>query len=113
MNKIKMVITDLDGTFLNNEEIVSQRNIQAIKKLKESGILFGFATGRPICSVENLIPKWQMDGMVDFIIGLNGGHIKDYKKKKDIFKLMVILLKILSNIFMICLLILEFMMKTI
>ena len=25
MNKIKMVITDLDGTFLNNEEIVSQR----------------------------------------------------------------------------------------
>lgn len=83
MNKIKMVITDLDGTFLNNEEIVSQRNIQAIKKLKESGILFGFATGRPICSVENLIPKWQMDGVVDFIIGLNGGHIKDYRLQKE------------------------------
>ena len=55
MNKIKMVITDLDGTFLNNEEIVSQRNIQAIKEIKRKWYFIWFCQQEDlICSVENL-----------------------------------------------------------
>lgn len=84
MNEIKIIICDLDGTLLNEEEMMSELTINTIKKLKENGYLFGYATGRPICSIENLMEKWQMNkDIVDIVIGLNGGHIKDYRLNRE------------------------------
>lgn len=79
MDNIKMIICDLDGTLLNNQEIISKRTIKVIKDIKNQGYLFGFATGRPIISIESLLSKWKLDKKyLDFVVGLNGGHIKDY-----------------------------------
>jgi Cof subfamily protein (haloacid dehalogenase superfamily) len=44
---MKFIITDFDGTLLNDEHVVSKENLNAIHKLKEMGYLFTIATGRP------------------------------------------------------------------
>lgn len=44
--KIKLVVSDLDGTLLNRESLLSEVNKDAVKELRRQGILFTFATGR-------------------------------------------------------------------
>lgn len=78
MNQIKAVMCDIDGTLLNSEGIVTQKTLNAIKKLREKGILFGISTGRDVPSVKRLFPKWKINGLVDMIVGSNGGEIYDY-----------------------------------
>lgn len=43
---IKLVVSDLDGTLLNNYSRLDSASIQAVAMLKEKGIMFTFATGR-------------------------------------------------------------------
>jgi Cof subfamily protein (haloacid dehalogenase superfamily) len=84
LREIKAVICDLDGTLLNHEVTVSRKTLEAVMQLKKEGYLFGYATGRAIFAVEDLMGEWGMDKqMVDFIIGLNGGHMKDYRLHKE------------------------------
>ena len=45
---VTLVVTDLDGTLLTSDKNVSEKNKEAIRKLKEHGILFGIASGRPV-----------------------------------------------------------------
>ena len=42
----RMVVTDLDGTLLNNKKRVSEANVKAIQNLKDQNITFVMATGR-------------------------------------------------------------------
>lgn len=42
---IKLVACDLDGTLLDENHQLSQRNIQAIQRLHKAGINFMVATG--------------------------------------------------------------------
>ena len=39
---------DIDGTLLNSKGIVTSKTIDAIKKVREQGILFGISTGRAV-----------------------------------------------------------------
>ena len=41
---MKLVVSDLDGTLLNDDSEVSNETIQAIKKLKDNGVEFAIAT---------------------------------------------------------------------
>lgn len=43
---IKLVLFDLDGTFLTDEKIPLQSSLDAIDYLREKNIKLGFATGR-------------------------------------------------------------------
>ena len=45
---IKLVACDLDGTLLDENHQLSQRNIQAIQRLHKAGINFMVATGRKL-----------------------------------------------------------------
>ena len=45
---MKLFFTDLDGTLLNNESMVTDYTKQAIQKARDQGILFGVATGRSL-----------------------------------------------------------------
>lgn len=83
MKDIKIIMCDLDGTLLNENEVVSEYTQDIIHKVKDKGYLFGLATGRPLCSVEGLIEKWGIHNDVDIIMSLNGGHVKDYYLKKE------------------------------
>ena len=43
---IKVIASDMDGTLLNNEHVLSERTVAAIKNAQEAGIRFIIATGR-------------------------------------------------------------------
>lgn len=79
MKNIKVIMCDIDGTLLNSKGIVTQKTIDAIKKVREQGILFGISTGRDVPSVKRLFGKWGIGGLVDMVVGSNGGEIYDYK----------------------------------
>ena len=49
---IRLVVTDLDGTFLSPDRTISDRAVETVAKLREKGVLFTFITGRPWCAAE-------------------------------------------------------------
>lgn len=80
---IKAIMCDVDGTLLTSDGVVSPRTVEAIKKAKEKGILFGLSTGRDVNSVKNLLKEWGIDGLVDSIVGTGGAEIYDYVLNVD------------------------------
>ncbi|MCL2427036.1 MAG: Cof-type HAD-IIB family hydrolase [Oscillospiraceae bacterium] len=60
---IKMVVTDLDGTFLREDKTVSERMLNAFAQLREKGIKTVYATGRGESSIK-LTSLLQFDGSV-------------------------------------------------
>ena len=72
MKNIKVIMCDIDGTLLNSKGIVTPKTIDAIKKVREQGILFGISTGRDVPSVKRLFGKWGIGGLVDMVVGSNG-----------------------------------------
>lgn len=75
---IKAIMCDVDGTLLTDEGVVSPLTVEAIKKAKEKGILFGLSTGRDVNSVKTLLKEWGIEGLVDSIVGTGGAEIYDY-----------------------------------
>jgi Cof subfamily protein (haloacid dehalogenase superfamily) len=61
MPKPRLIVTDLDGTFLSPDGSVSELNAQAVAAAQSSGIPVLFATGRPV--------RW-----LDVIRDLPGAH---------------------------------------
>lgn len=80
---VKAIMCDVDGTLLTSEGIVSPRTVEAIKKAREKGILFGLSTGRDVNSVKTLLKEWGIDGLVDSIVGTGGAEIYDYVLNVD------------------------------
>lgn len=50
------IVLDLDGTLLNSEKQVSERNLKALLACRRMGMRVMFATGRPPRSVRMLLP---------------------------------------------------------
>ena len=50
-----MVVVDMDGTFLNGEGTVSERNRQLAAKLQRRGVHFAVATGRPVRVLQPIV----------------------------------------------------------
>lgn len=73
--EIKMVVSDLDETLLNDDRQISELNLNAINTLKEKGIVFIPASGRPYYSMKNTVEALQLKGETDFVISFNGGMI--------------------------------------
>lgn len=78
MENIKAIMVDVDGTLLCSKGYVTERTVQAIKKIREKGILFGLSTGRDAISCKNLLKEWNIEGLVDCIVGMGGSEIHDY-----------------------------------
>jgi len=65
MREIKMVVTDLDGTFLTSEKTVSQYTKNIIAQLQQRGILFAFATARPMWwNIHEMLGDIHCDGEI-------------------------------------------------
>lgn len=56
-----LIISDLDGTLLNNDSKISKTNEKWIKRFKNQGGLFTFATGRMEKSIYPYIEKLEID----------------------------------------------------
>lgn len=89
MKEIKMLVSDLDGTLLNEEKQVSEKTKEVIRATREKGIRFGIASGRPLEPILELVKEWGISSMVDFVIGMNGGVTYDMAtKEKEEFYLL-------------------------
>ena len=44
----KVIICDLDGTLMNDERTIPEKNIQMIEDLWKEGYAFGLDSGRPL-----------------------------------------------------------------
>lgn len=75
----EMVITDLDGTFLNSAGQISAVNRKTMEELAESNIITVFATGRSLYSYQQVIPASLP---VDFIVFSSGAGIYECRTKK-------------------------------
>ncbi|MBF4693030.1 Cof-type HAD-IIB family hydrolase [Fusibacter ferrireducens] len=70
--KIKAVISDLDGTLLNQYHTLSELSKETIKALKTHDVQFLIATGRHHCDAKNIRERLDVDA---FIIAANGATV--------------------------------------
>ncbi|MGD9474145.1 MAG: Cof-type HAD-IIB family hydrolase [Eubacteriaceae bacterium] len=79
----KLIVSDLDGTLLNDCDQVSTRNRKTIARLFENGYLFSIATGRILSSAKIIAADLDLK---DPIIACNGAVIYDFGQKKTLYK---------------------------
>lgn len=72
LSKIKMVVTDMDGTLLNSNHEVSARFFELFTTLKSKGILFVAASGRQYHSIIDKLESIKNDIIV---VAENGGFV--------------------------------------
>ncbi len=74
---LKLVATDLDGTFLKNDKSISKENIDTLRMLGEKGILRVIATGRNLKkTLEVISPEIPFD----YIVFSSGAGVYDRKQ---------------------------------
>lgn len=73
---IKVIASDMDGTLLNEQHLLNERTVHAVKKAQEAGIRFIVATGR---NFEQTIHAMGDSGIIcDFIVN-SGAEIRNSK----------------------------------
>ncbi|WP_373019906.1 Cof-type HAD-IIB family hydrolase [Thiomicrorhabdus sp.] len=72
--RIKLVVSDLDGTLLNPDHKVTPRTVSAVRKLLENGIQFMIASGRHYQDVYLIA---QQLGVEMDLITSNGARVHD------------------------------------
>lgn len=71
---IKMVVTDMDGTLLDNHSEISEENLNAIHRLEDNHIEFTIASGRDFHSVYSVMEQYDLK--CEAILG-NGSQYVD------------------------------------
>jgi Cof subfamily protein (haloacid dehalogenase superfamily) len=69
---VRFLLSDMDGTLLLPDHSLSQRTIDAVRSLREAGVLFSLATGRPPRAMLQQIEALGVDLP---IAAFNGGTI--------------------------------------
>lgn len=82
MENVKLVATDLDGTFLKNDRTISSKNLDALHALGEKNIVRVVATGRNLRKVNEVLSR---DIPFDFIVFSSGAGIFNWQKQKLLF----------------------------
>lgn len=84
---IKLIVTDLDGTFLNSNHItIPQENIEAFKRAHDMGIKVAIASGRTKILTDYLTPQLPF---LDYLITSNGACVYDLKTGKEVCSTLV------------------------
>ena len=82
MKDVKLVATDLDGTFLRNDRSISPANYKALEQLGQKGILRVAATGRNLHKVKDVIDP---EVPFDYIVFSSGAGVYDWNNKSHIY----------------------------
>ena len=77
--EVKAVFFDIDGTLVNDSKSVLKSTKEAIKIVKEQGVLVGVATGRGPFFVKDLMDDLDLD----FAVTYNGQYI--FNKDRVLF----------------------------
>lgn len=79
---IRLVATDLDGTFLKGDKSVTDDNLRALHLLGEEGIIRVIATGRNLEKTREVVAA---DIPFDFIVFSSGAGVFDCRSKELIY----------------------------
>ena len=72
-----IIMTDLDGTLLDDEKRISERDINAINRFRADGGHFTIATGRGVAMAKNIVDFLEID--MPCVI-FNGAAVYDFNK---------------------------------
>ncbi len=75
MNNIKVIVSDMDGTLLNDNKELSEKSIKAFIRAQQQGYTMVLATGRGIDMVTEFAKKLKMDQFGGYIVGFNGQQV--------------------------------------
>lgn len=81
-----MIASDVDGTLNNSNHIITQGNIQAIKRAMKAGIKVVLCSGRTPISLSQYAEQAGLNGEGCYAIGFNGASVYEIKTKKKIFE---------------------------
>ena len=76
---IKLVMSDIDGTLIDEHHGISERTQKAVQALVAQGIQFGVATGRNFDSAKNIVKLTGIDADDAPIVSLNGIYVEHKK----------------------------------
>jgi len=79
-----LLVSDMDGTLIDNNGKISEKNIKAINSFVEQGGIFTIATGRMLESAKRYLHLININIPV---ILYNGTKIHDYNKEETIYEL--------------------------
>ena len=72
----RIIASDLDETLLNDEHVVSRRNVEAIRAARELGVKFVPTTGRGYTSVQGTLDELGLrDAADEYVVSFNGGVV--------------------------------------
>ncbi len=84
---IKLIATDLDGTFLNSNHVtIPEENIEAFRKAHEMGVKVAVASGRTKILTDYLMEQLPF---LDYLITSNGAVVYDLNEKKAISQTLI------------------------
>lgn len=79
----KLVCIDMDGTLLNDDKIISERNIKALKNTMQKGVIVAVSTGRLFTSANYFA---DIIGANVPVIASNGAYIMEKNNNKIIYE---------------------------
>ena len=85
MEKYDLIALDMDGTLCNDDKVIPQENLDAIRELQEQGKTVVVATGRPESGIMPFIEALQLEKFGGYVMSYNGCRIYDVKNKKTVF----------------------------
>jgi Cof subfamily protein (haloacid dehalogenase superfamily) len=71
---IRLLLADVDGTLVTNNKVLTNRAVNAVRRLADAGILFAVVSGRPPRGMSMLIEPLELTTP---IAAFNGGLIVD------------------------------------
>ena len=69
--RIRLMVSDVDGTLVNKEKQVTPGTIEAVRRLREAGVAFAAVSARPPRGMKLLVEALKLD----LFGGFNGGSI--------------------------------------
>lgn len=78
----KLIAVDMDGTLLNSDNVVSDKNKNMLKVATEKGIQVVISTGRIFTSAKYYA---HLLGLITPIIACNGAYVCEYHKNRVIY----------------------------
>ena len=69
---IRLLLADVDGTLVTKDKVLTERSIDAVRKLRDAGVLFALTSGRPPRGMQMLIEPLALDTP---IAAFNGGLV--------------------------------------
>ncbi len=81
---VKLILTDLDGTLLSSGQVaISERNMNALKKANEQGVLVVPCTGR---CVDMLPPELLSCDFIRYVLASHGARVYDRKTGRTLYE---------------------------